>query len=161
MPNRAIHQFPNTANRLDEDDLIYTVRNGLDYRMPAYLLPPTIYTAQAVIAAADVLTLFSSPVAIIPAPAAGKYIWPRLALIEFSGGSADYATNTQLGIGTNNGDPVLIGDISDRTAPNTAYAQVNGILNPGQPLLAYVLGGNPTAGNSDLTITMWYSILNL
>jgi len=164
MPNKAINQLPFASNRRS-GDVIYIVRSGADYKLDVDNMAPPILTAQVLIPSADVLTLNGTPVQIIPAADAGTVIVPMRGIIEFSGGSSDYATNTTLAIGstTTLGDSTytLSGSIADRTVPNLLTVTSNTLAGtvPGDSLSARVNTGNPTTGDSDVTITVWYYIL--
>ena len=164
MPNKAIHQLTFSPTR-EDDDRLYVVRSGVDYQIPMSSLAPALLSQTTVIPAADVLTLNSDPVQVVDNAPAGFVAFPVRAVVQFSGGSANYATNTDLVIGStslvSNSVYNLSGDISDRTTP-IGMAQsvvVNAKTPEGDSLSAYVRTGNPSAGNSVLTITTFYYLL--
>lgn len=162
MPNKAIHQLTFSPTRQD-DDRLYVVRSGVDYQIPMSSLAPELLSQTTVIPAADVLTLNSDPVQVVDNAPAGFVAFPVRAVVQFSGGSANYATNTQLVIGSTGSvsgtNYVLSSDISDRTLILGMYQLSPGPSAVGIGLSAYVTGGNPTAGNSDLTITTFYYLV--
>lgn len=162
MPNKAIHQLTFSGTR-EYDDRLYVVREGVDYQIPMSALAPQLFSQTTVIPAADVLTLNSDPVQVVDNAPAGFVAFPVRAVIQFSGGSVDYATNVTLYIGStglvSDTNSVLVGAISDRTLTVGMYQFANGPCSPGVGLSAYVATGNPTAGNSDLTITTFYYLL--
>lgn len=169
MPNKAIHQLAYTANRQDDTDVFYIVRSGADYRLPASSLPPRLNRAQLLISAAQVLDLYDTPLD-ITAPAPPGYVHvPLRGLIEFANGTADYQTNTWLGVGTIDGvlsnAGSLIGSIADRTKPNTMVPLClsNESLIAAAPLkVRAILGSsNPTNGDSDIRVTVWYHTIQL
>lgn len=168
MPNKAIHQLPFSGTR-EDDDRLYVVRNGVDYQIPMSALAPALLSQTTTIPSAEVLTLNTDPVVVVDAAPAGFVNFPVRAVVQFSGGSANYATNTQLVIGSTStvSDTSfnLQGDISDRSQA-FGMAQYNvststARLVNGDSLSAYVTTGNPTAGDSVLTITTYYYLLPL
>lgn len=165
--NKAIHQLTYTQDRDDVNDRFYDVRNGVDYQIPGSAFPPKLNRASRMITTAQVLDLFDTPLEIVAAAPTGFIHSPIRGLIEFGGGSTDYATNTQLKI-VSTTDPVLngllVGDISDNTNPNalTTNAPLGGVPSfAGDSLSVTVETGNPTAGDSDITVTVWYNTLEL
>ena len=162
MPNKSISQLTFSGTR-EDDDRLYVVRNGVDYQIPMSSLAPALLSQTTVIQAADVLTLNSDPVQVVDNAPAGFAAFPVRAVVQFSGGSTNYATNTNLVIGgTSTVDDAtygLLGDISNRTAAVGMYQSLNLKVVEGDGLSAYVQAGNPTAGNSVLTITTFYYLL--
>lgn len=164
MPNKAIHQLPHTANRQDDTDVFYIVRSGADYKLPASSLPPRLNSAQLLISAAQMLDLYDTPLDVTaPAPPGFVHI-PLRGLIEFENGTTDYQTNTIIGIGSIDGVLAnagsLIGNIDDRTKPNTMTppCQTADTLVAATPLKVRAIesGTDPTDGDSDVRITVWY-----
>jgi hypothetical protein len=165
MGNLAINQLPNAANSTD-DDYYYIVRSGVDYKIKRSNMPPAILTAQVTIAAADVLTLFTTPVLAIPAAPAGQVIVAMRGLVEFANGGVDYATNTALVLAPTSNvlEVVLAGSIADRLTANAltvAAAVVPSGMVAGDSMSLTVATGNPATGDSDLTITVWYYLLSI
>ena len=165
MPNKAIHQLPFTADRDDLTDRFYIVRSNADRQLPGYALPPKLNVASRLITSSQVLDLFDTPLEIVPAAPVGFVHVPVRGLVEFQGGSVDYATNTALSVGSTSAlGQFLAGDISDRTYPN-ALTIVSGAAGfpsiAGDSLSVYVYQGNPTAGDSDIRVTVWYNTLEL
>lgn len=167
MPNKAIHQLPNASN-VQDGDVIYIVRSSTDYSVLGANMPPRIRKAVYALSSADVLDLHDTPIEVIAAPAAGTVIVPLSASIQFSGGSADYDTNTTLVLGSTStvGDSTyaLAGSIADRTIDNACYAASGTTLAPikaADGLSVYVLNGDPANGDSDITLTVWYQVLSV
>lgn len=164
MPNKAINQLTFSSTR-EDDDRFYVVRNGVDYQIPASAIAPALFSQTTVIQSSEVLTLNTTPVLVVNAAPSGSVVYPVRAVVQFTDGTTNYATNTQLVIGTTTTvDDVnfqLSGDISD--ASNALFLASGG--NPstaeGDSLSAYVTTGNPTAGNYDITITVYYYLLEL
>lgn len=162
MANRAISQLPEAGTSLD-DDIYILVRGGVNYRISRSNMPPEWLSAQTVIPAANVLTLNATPVVVVTAAPAGSVIIPQAGLVEFANGTVNYATNTTLMLisTTATGTPIRIANISNRTLPNAFITPATGGSSPakdGDSLSVQVLTGNPTAGDSDLTVTIWYTI---
>ena len=165
--NKAIHQLTYTQDRDDVNDRFYMVRSATDYQLPGTALPPKLNVASRLITAAQVLALYDTPLEIVPAAPTGFIHYPIRGLIQFGGGSVDYATNTQLKI-VSTTDPLvnglLVGYIADNTMPNalTANVPTGGVPSfAGDSLSVTVETGNPTAGDSDITVTVWYNTLEL
>lgn len=154
MPNKSIHQLTFSPTRQD-DDRLYVVRSGVDYQIPMSALAPALLSQTTVIPAADVLTLNSDPVQVVDTAPAGFAIFPVRGVVQFSGGSVDYATNTVIVVGVH-----LLGDIGDRSQPiGLSSTNSASTFFIGNALFATVQSGNPTAGNSDLTITTFYYLV--
>ena len=165
--NKAIHQLTYTQDRDDVNDRFYMVRSATDYQLPGTALPPKLNVASRLITAAQVLALYDTPLEIVPAAPTGFIHYPIRGLIEFGGGSTDYATNTQLKI-VSTTDPILnnllIGSIADNTIPNALTPEFGAGGVPsfaGDSLSVTAETGNPTAGDSDITVTVWYNTLEL
>lgn len=165
MPNRAINQLTFTDQRDDLNDRFYLVRSGADRQIPGSALPPKLNVASRLITSSQVLDLFDTPLEIVPAAPAGWVHIPMRGLVEFEGGSVDYATNTSLYIGSTSAlETLIVGDISDRTYPNALTIPTGGGGPPsvaGDSLSVSVEVGNPTAGDSDIRVTVWYYTLEV
>jgi hypothetical protein len=131
-----------------------------------------IYSASLSITTAQVLQLNSTPLEIVAAPGAGKYIEvvSASALIETYGGTP-YATNTDLQlINPTAGEyQALIQDILKSTTPRIRFFSQSGATGsttltsiiPNTALQVNVASGNPTAGNSDIKIKVLYRIVTI
>ena len=162
MPNKAINQLANAANRTDQD-WFYIVRSGADLKLQGSNMAPQLLVQKTIIESADVLTLNTTPVLVVPAAPAGYSIAPRGGIVEFSGGSTNYAANTTLMLisSTALGFPVRVASIVNRLIPNAFITPATSTPSPcieGDSLSAQVLTGDPTTGDSDLTITVWYEL---
>lgn len=168
MPNKSTSQMTATALRTD-DDRHYVVRSGVDYQITGANMPPAVYAQVTLIPAASVLTLNATPVLVVDPAPVGTVIIPLRAAIQFDNGTADYAANTTLAIGSTSviSDTVksVTGSIADRLVPNECFAPSGiGALSPSiaeDSLSARVETGNPTTGDSDLVITVWYYLREL
>ena len=166
MANKSVHQLAFASNRL-AGDLLYIVRSGSDYRLDESKMAPAIQTAVVTLSSAQVLALNTTPILVVPAADAGTVIVPMRGLVEFSGGSNDYAANTDITVGstTTIGDSnyVLEASISDRTKPNTLTLTIGTTAGmvAGDSLSVRVKTGNPTTGNSTVKVTVWYYIFSV
>ena len=165
MPNKAIHQLTYTQDRDDLNDRFYMVRSNTDYQLPGSALPPKVNIASRSITSVQVLDLNSTPLEIVSNAPTGWLHIPIRGLVEFDGGSADYAANTDLTIiSTTSLGKLLLGSIADRTDPNalTVLSGAGGLPSvSGDSLSVLVDSGNPTTGDSDIRVTVWYYTLEL
>ncbi len=164
MANKSITQLPSAGAR-QSGDVTIIVRSGVNYQLEVDAMTPPLSSATTVLSSAQVLALNTTPVNVVPNAPAGKVNSPVRALVQFSGGTSDYATNVNLVIGSRttvgDADYILVTTIGDRTAPIYAVNTGPGKAATGDALAAYVLTGDPTGGDSDLTITTWYQQLDV
>lgn len=132
-----------------------------------------VFSTEVAIATADVLTGYASPVELVPAPGAGKIVLPLMILTTMDYNSAAYATNTTMRFGWDDataGTAVLYGtqaSIINQTTDMTAWflpasssvASLTSAVN--KNFCFSVSTGNPTAGNSGLSIYTIYLIITL
>lgn len=125
-------------------------------------------TAKLTIASADVLTLNSTPIEIVAAPGAGYAIDVISATFKATFNSVAYATNIDIDIRTIGSSVNLTTNVAKlgfTTNTINAFAlkadpaadQI--IENTGIEL--FVETGNPTAGDSDITVYVTYRIITL
>lgn len=121
------------------------------------------------IATADVLKLNVTPLEIVAAQGAGTLIVPVSAQMEMTFNSVAYATNTTLVLGHNT---AALGIMSNSTLNSTisnitnfdtwiAPTAVNTQMIANQALQVSVATGNPTAGDSDITVHLTYMVITL
>ncbi len=135
-----------------------------------------ILTAVVTIPTASVLTLNTVPYQIVPTPGVGYAIQAISGYIQIKTyGGVAYATNTQMGLiadtaTAGNNYQMINTTILGRTVAatklfalgaTTGAADDNNQLLTNKALMAYVYTGNPTAGNSDITINVCYRIVTL
>lgn len=131
-----------------------------------------VKSATLSIANADILTLNTTPLELIPAQGAGTVIEVLNWVVKISNTTTPFATNTVLAItnpsgdadlGRDAGDVVLkstvdkICAISTRTSPPVGDTQM--IEN--EPVNITVLTGNPTAGTGDITVDILYRVITV
>lgn len=170
MANQAIHQRPLASNRL-AGDVIMIDRTGGTFKVDETYLMPKLYAARVLIESADVLTMGTTPILVVQPPPAGHVLIPLRGLIEFSGGTVNYAVNTDCALGSTStltdSAYTLTGKITCLDSMSAFDMQVSNMLTPectagvsptlkDEGLSLKVIGGDPTTGDSDLTVTVWY-----
>ena len=126
-------------------------------------------TAKLTIATADVLTLNTTPIEIVAAPGAGYAIEVLSASMKMVYNSATYATNTSLELitagATNSQASTVIKNSAStirRFADATTLASATATqLVDNAALNVTVASGDPTAGDSDITVYVTYRIITL
>jgi hypothetical protein len=126
-------------------------------------------TAKLTIATADVLHLNTTPIEIVAAPGAGYAIEVISASMKMVYVSATYATNTSLELitagATNSQASTVIKNSAStirRFADATTLASATATqLVDNAALNVTVSSGDPTAGDSDITIYVTYRIITL
>jgi hypothetical protein len=130
------------------------------------------FTFDVTIPSADVLTLNTTPIDLVPAQGANTIIVPTTILAEMDYNTTPYATNGNLVIKSGGGwfvaaaedTQFLFGTVSrivnimvienDKSATTVQY-----VAN--QPLTVEVLTDNPTAGDSDIRIFGTYKVIDI
>jgi len=126
-------------------------------------------TAKLNIATADVLTLNTTPIEIVAAPGAGYAIQVISASFKMVYVTTQYATNFNIQLLTSGANveqaevdslnasvsTIRALDISSTNAPTATQIIENAALN------VTVETGNPTAGDSDITVYVTYRIITL
>jgi len=127
----------------------------------------TAWVAQVTIATADVLTLNGTPVEVIAAPWADKYILVDRITASVEYVSAAYATNTTLEFSYGTATTKVSADIASLLAATAdtvqtvwgLEAELAAAINDN--LEVNVATGNPTAGDSDVKIAVQYRVLSI
>jgi hypothetical protein len=126
-------------------------------------------TAKLTIATADVLHLNTTPIEIVASPGAGYAIEVISASMKMVYNSATYATNTSLELltagATNSQASTVIKNSAStirRFADATTLASATATqLVENAALNVTVASGDPTAGDSDITVYVTYRIITL
>ena len=120
------------------------------------------------IATADVLTLNTTPVEIVPAPGAGYAIQVVAASFGLTFNTTAYATNVTIGIGQASSEPQVELQCLDATVntirninPHSATATTDTQIKENHSLIVSTRTGDPTAGDSDLKVYLTYKIIEL
>jgi len=122
-----------------------------------------VFSLKQTIATANVLTLNGTPVTLIEAPGSGRAILLLSAAVFLDYNSIAYATNTNLQIQTDGSNEVLFesGILQSVNDTFVQLTRVSGAAGNDQVIEnaaveATVETGNPTAGNSPITIYLTY-----
>lgn len=119
---------------------------------------------------ASVLTLFSTPYTLLPAPGVGKAIKLITWSTSLTYNTTTYAANTTLQVYTDTATALQGNDTVVLTSTVSRHLTGNLIIATGatstqlianKALLLNTLTGNPTTGNSDLVIHLGYQIIDL
>lgn len=128
----------------------------------------SIQSTSVTIPSAEVLALNSTPKEIVPAQGTGKGIEVISALLKVDFNSVAYATNTGLILRCATAtDQQANSDIASTLSQNVKFriTQSAGVgltqIVANQSLEAYVDTGNPTAGDSDITVYVLYRVVTL
>ena len=122
---------------------------------------PTYYT-EVTLSSAQLLSIHTTPQTIISAGGAGKFIMPTQILVSMDYNSSAYATHTELRLMIDDNNSLVIFDLSQandyiQATPFTFAHDI--FLNTAIKVTTTV--GNPTAGNSDVKIKVWYKIVTI
>ena len=120
---------------------------------------PTLY-AEVSLSSAEILALFTTPKTLVAATGAGTIILPERYIINFDWASVQYAThiNLQAKMGSVSGRAIFqIDPVADKQ-----YMSVDsGEIVSNTSLVLTVASGNPTAGNSIMTVGVYYKVHTL
>jgi hypothetical protein len=153
-------------NKTDELFSSVTAANLFASKVPIGGIVGAYTTGRLTIPTASVLTANSSPVTLVNAPGTDYMILPIYAGVKMVYNSAAYLTNLTIQLIINgvivttpltnflsgSGDKWGLMDATSSLSTNTNLQD--------QPLQFTVATGNPTAGNSDLLITVLYRIIS-
>jgi len=121
---------------------------------------PTLY-AEISLSSAELLNLFTTPKTIVSAPGSGKIVLPLAYVVNFIYGSIAYATNTSLRSRNPTGTTVSLFNINAGSSSITKLdgGSITAIEN--EKLEIFVNAGNPTAGDSTMTVGVYYKVHTL
>jgi len=131
-----------------------------------------IKQASLTIPSADVLQLNTTPLTIVPAQGVGTAIEVLSACVSIDYGTTPYATNVGLSLRCDDGGSVEPQVISltalnastssiRKLAVDSTFAAADSQILENIPLEVYVPTGNPTAGDSDITVYVTYRVITL
>jgi hypothetical protein len=161
MPNRAINQFPNAAS-LQDGDLLYAVRGTTDYKVDAATFAGRIQSFQTTIASADVLTIGTTPVIVVPAPSASQVLLPVMVYFQYINGTTDYTSTGDLwlydvGLGQYYGAAIGMGASGD----GNVMTMLGAPLTAGAGLyLSTADFADPATGDYDMKVIVYYTVHN-
>lgn len=153
----------NTSESITPADLrsVLTDLNDSSYNNVDDLIAVT--TLSTTLSSAEILALFATPITLVPAQGANKAIVPTSITLKFKYNSVAYATNTNLEFKI--GGTVIGGYSSFLAGTASKYALITGFANSvsafNSALQINVATGNPTAGNSTVTIVVQYFVLDM
>jgi len=148
------------------NDIIFTDTTGYTFSVSDVGI---IRTAKLFIPSASVLTLNSVPLTIVPAPGVGKAIEASTCAMKMTFNSSAYATNTRLILQTDTAvneqvsfNPAVLSSSTSifRTLSSVTSNGSDNILE-NKDLTVLVDTGDPTAGDSDITVYVSYRIIEI
>jgi hypothetical protein len=148
------------------NDIIFTDTTGYTFSVSDVGI---IRTAKLFIPSASVLTLNSVPLTIVPAPGVGKAIEASTCAMKMTFNSSAYATNTRLLLQTDTAvneqvsfNPAVLASSTSifRTLSSVTSNGAENILE-NKDLTVIVDTGDPTAGDSDITVYVSYRIIEI
>jgi hypothetical protein len=171
--SKSVPQLTEKTDR-EDDDLFHIVRGNIDYKQKRSNMFPagadTIYFGSLTITSAQVLALNGTPLSFIVSPGSGKAIELTAFSASITFNSAAYATNVSLNAYTDTATE------SQFTITNFLNATVTRMLRgfptavsgatktqiiANKAVYVKVDTGNPTTGDSDITIYFSYKIITL
>ena len=125
-----------------------------------------VQTVKVSLSSAQILSAFTTPIEIIPAPGAGKFIAPLNISIKYNFVTAAYDTNVDVAFKIGTGEIVDTNDIlnsGNNLLFNIVITNYYGILSniENQNMVFTVPVGNPTDGDSTLDVYVTYQIITL
>lgn len=157
------YTLPTAAPTSDGQSLVGTTGGVLSWGNP----DGVVLTAQVTITSAQILSSNTTPVQIVAAPGAGKVIVLIRATTKLIYATTPYATNVSstLRLGTSIGNNVTTGfNLIDGSVNKWSMVEpitanfTNNLEN--LPLNFTTLTGDPTAGDSDMIMTVYYTIVD-
>ena len=119
---------------------------------------PTFY-AEITLSSAEILALNSTPKQIVASPGSGKMILPIQAIVSFTYNSISYATNVDLYmLNPTSAASANFFNISGTVSRLTLVNNMGYEAVVNEPLNVFIGTGNPTAGDSTMTVGVYYKI---
>ena len=143
MPEPKIIQFP------------LGLRENLQYH----------FTGKINISTAEILALNATPQILVAAPGVGQMLVPITLVIVYNYGTITYATNTTIALTNDSGDELgqdnaVLLEVADYESIGAIPAfPRRGRINESIKIRVNI--GNPTAGNGNLDVYLWYINLEL
>lgn len=173
MGSKATHQMP-TLSTLRPGDLFYVVREesaGVfkDYCAPRSLLPEAVLMETVMLTSAQILDLHTTPVELIPEQGAGSIIVVKLMTMQAVNGTTAYVGGWQVGgVTINAANCLMTGAFPDLDTPipyyviypSNAGSNVNQSVAPGTSVRIGGDTSDPTTGDGDVLVKIYYSVIN-
>jgi hypothetical protein len=160
MPNRAINQFSNAAS-LQDGDLLYAVRGTTDYKIDAATFAGRIQSFQTVIASADVLTIGTTPVIVVPAPSASQVLLPVMVFFQYINGTTDYTGPDLAMVDAAQNEIYALAQTMGVSGDGNVMGMTSGALIAGDGLyLSTFDQTDPTTGDYDMKVIVYYTVHN-
>jgi hypothetical protein len=120
-----------------------------------------VQTAQVTVPTAEVLQLFTTPKAFGIDVPTGYYVQPISAQLKATYAGVAYATNIALEVGFVGVKPLFNGSLAFNSNTFVNLMPDDGAMVGDADIIVSVNAGNPTAGNSDITIYLTYILVEL
>ena len=119
---------------------------------------PTFYS-EITLSSAEILALGVTPKQLVPAPGAGRIVLPLQAVISFIYGTVSYATNVNMYMG-NPTSGALVDTFNISVPSSRIQCVTNMAFEPvvNEKFEVSIGTGNPTAGDSTMTVGVYYKI---
>lgn len=162
MPNKSINQMPSLLS-LQDGDLLYAVRASTDYKVDAATFGGRVQAFETLIPSAEILTIGTTPVVVVPAPTAAQIAVPILVFFAYESGSADYVSTGDLVL-ANAAATAIYGNaigMGSTAGDGNTMGMVGDLLDAGADLMLTTSdAADPTTGNYDLRVIVYYTIAN-
>lgn len=164
MANEKFSEF-NSVTTLDGTESLVGLQSADNSEFSVRFFPITVKTS---VSSAEILTMFSSPITLVNAPGAGRYVNLISVAFRLNFATIAYATNYQIRLQIGSVGPlVAVNNILAQGSTFFMVSQTMDLGNSGSPdwvnaiLTAKVIDGNPTTGDSSLDIYTTYNIITL
>lgn len=124
-----------------------------------------IRKATVTLSSADILALNTTPITLVAAPGAGKYLVPHAIVVWVGYGTTPYTVSDDLSIRYVTGDDISLDAATAALFNFSGFRKLillddivgdDGIVNKGIEM--YVRAGALTLGDGTLTVTVWYTV---
>jgi hypothetical protein len=125
----------------------------------SYVTGQIIKTATVTIPTAEVLQLFTTPKAFGIDVPTGYYVQPLSAQLKATYAGVAYATNIALEVGFTGVKPLFNGSLAFSSNTFVNLMPDDGAMVGDADLIVSVNAGNPTAGTSDIDVTITFALI--
>lgn len=178
MGNKSVPQL-DAVSTLDDANLFHVVVDNVDKKITKANLKTsilgtdsftTIYTTTVTLTSAQILSSYTTPIELISSAGTGKAIVPLRAIMKIDYGTTAYATNTNPAIylaSSNKNIFLAAGSLAATLSKifvmglDTAYGATDEQIIEDKAVYFKTLTGNPTAGDSLITLYIQYIIIDL